>query len=146
MSLKGNKRPYKLSGFIKIKEGQTSSELGKDSLTYIYPSSFLKNINKKNDVDNFVFEKFLAEGKDLKFSNKNLNFNVNGRVYLSGDVQNPLLEGRVNIAPESTFEFQTNKFYITRGILTYNKDLSDNPRVFILAYTPIDTGKNVLSH
>ncbi len=141
LSLKGRKHPYKLSGFIKIKEGKTSSDLGKKSSSYIYPSVFLKNIGTKKTLSKVIFDQLLVEGQNLNFLNKNLNFKVSGHAYLLGSFRNPILEGRANILPESSFEFQNNKFFITRGSLSYQRDFADNPRVFILAYTPVETGK-----
>ena len=139
ISIKGNHKPYDLTGTIDIKKGTASSKINDENIVYIYLNPFLQGIKPKDFANFFKFHNLLVKSQNFKFSNKNFNMSLRGQVSLLGGLQRPVLSGRVHTLPQSQFSFQNNSFSIQRGVLVYNKTPLDNPRVFLIGNTELNT-------
>ncbi|MBI2646058.1 MAG: translocation/assembly module TamB domain-containing protein [Deltaproteobacteria bacterium] len=140
LSLKGNSRPYLLSGRIFIHEllyKENTFLFSSKKEVYLPKTSYLKTALFRFDID-------ISAQKNILVKNNLAQLEARGQVHLIGTDSSPNLAGNIDITSGHVF-FKGNELELTMGHVKLDHPNSIDPRFLIKAETAIKEYRVFLS-
>lgn len=145
---KGNWFPYILGGNFNVTSGRVNLDLNsaKKSQKQIQPSEFLPKFLIEQDYNPIELDlKVNIENPlpvDFSMTGIQVNTPITGNMHIKGDPTNPILNGDIQTTQDGTILFNSNRFDIRVGKVSYKDTHPEDPQLYVNADALIKVRKN----
>jgi translocation and assembly module TamB len=138
LSFSGNWFPFLLSGTYRVKSGMISKEFGEEATNgVLQQSSYLPKVILQSAFEPILLDIQVQLDNGINIKNSLVEGVLTGQLQIKGPPAQPILYGKIIIAPHSKLFSRDKIFDVSAGTLTFKDPNEINPELYMLAHTRV---------